>query len=62
MKGDSTRRQRPLFQDGPEWQRFDQQLQHQLVGRLADIGHGIVSMSVNLSIDEQERQNDDRED
>jgi len=47
MKGDSTRRQRPLFHDGPDWQRLDQQLQHQLVGRLADICHGIVSMPDN---------------
>jgi hypothetical protein len=62
MKDDSTRRQRPLFHDGPDWQRLDQQLQHQLVGRLTDICHGIVSMPVNLAINEQEQPNDDQHD
>lgn len=62
MKGDSTRRQRPLFHDGPDWQRLDQQLQHQLVWRLADICHCIVSMPVNLAINEQEQPGDDQQD
>jgi hypothetical protein len=62
MKGDSIPRQRPLFHDGPDWQQLDQQLQHQLVGRLADICHGIVRMPVNLAINDQEQPDDDRQD
>jgi hypothetical protein len=59
MKADSTQRQRPLFHEGPDWQRLDEQLQHQLVGRLAAICHAIVSMPVNLAINEQEQPDDD---
>ena len=62
MKNDSTRRQRPLFHDGPDWQQLDQQLRQQLVGRLADICHCIVSEPVGPLSSKQEQPDDDRKD
>ena len=42
MKNHVTRRQRPLFHDGPDWQQLDKELRRQLVARLANICHRIV--------------------
>ncbi len=43
MKNSTTRRQRPLFHDGPDWQQLDETLRLQLVQRLADLFQNIVS-------------------
>jgi hypothetical protein len=62
MKGESSRRQRPLFHDGPDWQQLDEQLQQQLVGRLADICHAIVATPAPSSTNQQEQPDDNRKD
>lgn len=43
MKNSITRRQRPLFNDGPDWQQLDAKLRQQLVQQLANICHDIVT-------------------
>ena len=62
MQRESSRRQRPLFHDGPLWQQLDEQLQQQLVGRLADVCHGIVAAPVDPSTNQQEQADDNRKD
>ncbi len=62
MKDKSPRRQRPLFHDGPRWQQLDEPLRQQLVGRLADICHGIVTTFVPASTNQQEPPDDNRKD
>ena len=62
MKGETSSRQRPLFHDGPRWQQLEEQLQQQLIGRLADICHGIVATPVHPAINQQEQSDDDRKD
>jgi hypothetical protein len=57
-----TRRQRPLFHEGPDWQQLDEQLRQQLVQGLADICYGIVCEPVNASPYEQEQPHDARKD
>ena len=52
MKRETSRRQRPLFHEGPVWQQLDESLQQQLVGRLADLCHRIVAPPVVLPVDE----------
>lgn len=59
MKGESSRRQRPLFLDGPEWPQLDEQLQQQVAGRLADICHAIVATPDHPSTNQQEQPDDD---
>lgn len=46
MKRETSRRQRPLFHEGPVWQQLDESLQRQLVGRLAELCHRIVAPPV----------------
>jgi len=62
MKSESSPRQRPLFHDGPRWQQLDEQLQQQLVGRLAELCHGIVATPVHAVINQQEQPDDNRKD
>ena len=57
MNHESTGRQRPLFHTGPRWQQLDEQLQEQLVVRLAEICHVIVATLVD-----QEESDDNRND
>ena len=59
MKRKTSRRQRPLFHDGPVWQQLDERLQQQLMERLADISYLIVT-SAQPSINQQEECNDQR--
>ena len=42
--------------------QLDEQLQHQLVGRLADICHGIVTTPGHPSTNQQEQPDDNRKD
>lgn len=58
MRSEPTPRQRPLFHDGPRWQQLDEQLQQQLVKRLAGICHGIVATPVHSGINQQEQLDD----
>ena len=66
MKRETSRRQRPLFHEGPVWQQLDESLQRQLIGRLADLGHLLVAPPVPLPTDEpltnQQEQSDERRD
>lgn len=66
MKHKTSRRQRPLFHEGPVWQQLDESLQRQLVGRLADLCHFIVVPPVPLPTDEfsinQQEESDDHGD
>jgi hypothetical protein len=58
-----TRRQRPLFHDGPDWQQLDVQLRRQLIERLANICHCIVGeLPSHQSPCEQEQPDDARKD
>ena len=63
MKQKTSRRQRPLFHEGPVWQQLDESLQGQLIGRLADLCHLIVAPSVPFPTDEpltnQQEKSDD---
>ena len=52
MKRETSRRQRPLFHEGPVWQQLDESLQRQLIGRLAGICHLIFAPPVPLPADE----------
>jgi len=63
MKNPVTRRQRPLFQDGPDWQQLDEPLRRQLIERLSDICHRIVGeLPSHQSPCEQEQPDDARKD
>jgi hypothetical protein len=66
MKRETSRRQRPLFHEGPVWQQLDESLQRQLIGRLVDICHLIVAPPVPLPADEpltnQQEESDDHRD
>jgi hypothetical protein len=62
MTDRSSPRQRPLFHDGPRWQQLDEQLQQQLVGRLADVCHGLVATPTQRAINQQEQSDDNRKD
>ena len=66
MKRETSRRQRPLFHEGPVWQQLDESLQRQLIGRLADLCHLIVAPPVPLPADEPltnpQEQSDDHRD
>jgi hypothetical protein len=63
MKNHVTRRQRPLFHDGPDWQQLDKELRRQLVARLANICHCIVGgLPSHQSPIEQEQSDDARKD
>lgn len=60
MKRQTSRRQRPLFHDGPVWQQLDEPLQQQLMERLADICYFIVASS-QPSTNQQEESDDQRD-
>lgn len=60
MKRQTSRRQRPLFHDGPVWQQLDEPLQQQLMERLADICYFIVA-SAQPSTNQQEESDDQRD-
>jgi len=66
MKHKTSRRQRPLFHEGPVWQQLDESLQGQLIGRLADLCHLIVAPPVPFPTDEsltnQQEKSDDHRD
>ncbi len=62
MKNFVTRRQRPLFHDGPDWQQLDKELRRQLIGRLSEICHCIVGGLPSPSPCEQEQPDDARKD
>ena len=66
MKHKTSRRQRPLFHEGPFWQQLDESLQQQLIGRLADLCQLIVVPPVPLPTGEpltnQQEESDDHSD
>ena len=65
MKRQTSRRQRPLFYDGPVWQQLAEPLQQQLTERLADIGYLIVASarpSTNQHSTNQLEESDDQRD
>ena len=66
MKREISRRQRPLFHEGPVWQQLDESLQRQLIGRLADLCQLIVAPPVPLTVDEpltnQQEESDEHRD
>jgi len=66
MKRETSRRQRPLFHEGPVWQQLDESLQRQLIGRLVDICLLIVAPPFPLPADEpltnQQEESDEHRD
>lgn len=60
MKRQTSRRQRPLFHEGPVWQQLDEPLQQQLMERLADICYFIVA-AAQPSTNQQEESDDQRD-
>jgi hypothetical protein len=53
MKRKTSRRQRPLFHEGPVWQQLDESLQRQVIGQLAELCQFIVAPPVPLPADER---------
>lgn len=65
MKRQTSRRQRPLFHEGPVWQQLDEPLRQQLMERLANISYFIVASaqpSTNQPSTNQQEESDDQRD
>lgn len=62
MDNRSSSRQRPLFHEGPSWHQLDEQIQQQLVERLAAVCHGILAGPAYPTNDQQEQTDVERED
>ena len=62
MDNRSSSRQRPLFREEPHWHQLDEQIQQQVVKRLAAVCHGILTEPVEPAINQQEQTDVERED
>lgn len=63
MKSQACTRQRPLFREGPTWRQLPQEVQQQVVQRLADLCCEIVNGHTPEPFPlDQEQHHDHRED
>jgi len=62
MENHTSSRQRPLFHEGPSWHQLDEQVQRQVVERLAAVCYGILTGPAYLAINPQEQNDAERED
>ncbi len=62
MDNRSSSRQRPLFHEGPCWDQLHEQIQQQVVERLAAVCHGILTGPVEPAITQQEQTDVERDD